>query len=144
MEQQQPPARLFTVEEANRLLPQVRAILQGLRRRRQKIQKLEVKKAVEELSWLREDGSVSPKAQKAVERLEQTQKKEREGFEKDLEELGRLGCQLKDLDEGLVDFFTQRAEALVYLCWKDGEDRIQFWHDLESGFAGRRPIEELR
>lgn len=144
MAEQRPPTQLFTVEEANRLLPQVRAILQELQRRRQKIQRLEEKKAVEELSWLREDGSVSPSAQEALGRFELTQRKELEGFEKGLEEMVRLGAQLKDLDEGLVDFFTRRGEELVYLCWKDGEERIRFWHDLESGFAGRRPIEELR
>ncbi len=143
MVEQRPPARLFTVEEANRLLPEVRVILQELQRRRQRIQKLEAKKAVEELSWLREDGSVSPRAQQALERFEQTQRKELKGFENGLEEMGRLGAQLKDLDEGLVDFFARRGKELVYLCWKDGEERIRFWHDLESGFAGRRPIEEL-
>ncbi len=144
MVEQRPPVRLFTVEEANRLLPRVRVILQELQRGRQRIRKLEAKKAVEELSWLREDGSVSPRAQQALERFEQTQRKELKGFENALEEMGRLGAQLKDLDEGLVDFFARRRGELVCLCWKDGEERIRFWHDLESGFAGRRPIEELR
>lgn len=51
-----------------------------------------------------------------------------------------LGCELKDLDEGLVDFPSHRDGKLVYLCWKRGERQIEFWHDLESGFGGRQPI----
>ncbi len=51
-----------------------------------------------------------------------------------------LGVELKDLDQGLVDFPSMREGKLVYLCWKRGEDRISFWHDLESGFPGRQPL----
>ncbi|MDE3088076.1 MAG: DUF2203 domain-containing protein [Chloroflexota bacterium] len=51
-----------------------------------------------------------------------------------------IGCELKDLDQGLVDFPSYREDKLVYLCWKRGEPRIEFWHDLESGFGGRQPL----
>jgi len=64
-------------------------------------------------------------------------------FEQEILQLDKMGVQLKDLDQGLVDFFTTYEDRLVYLCWKEGEDQIRFWHDLEAGFAGRRPIEEL-
>jgi len=47
---------------------------------------------------------------------------------------------LKDLDQGLVDFPSYRDGKLIYLCWKRGESRIEFWHDLESGIAGRQPL----
>ncbi len=50
------------------------------------------------------------------------------------------GCELKDIDEGLVDFPSYRDGKLVYLCWKRGEERIQFWHDIEAGFGGRHPV----
>jgi len=135
--------KLFTVEEANSLLPQVRQVLGGLRMRRARIQQLERDKAVEELSWLQPDGSVSAKAKQGLARIEKEQKEEIAAFEQSLEQMNRIGAQLKDLDDGLVDFFTSREEELVCLCWKDGEDRIRYWHDLESGFAGRRPLEDL-
>jgi hypothetical protein len=51
-----------------------------------------------------------------------------------------LGCEVKDLDEGLVDFRGRVGEEYVYLCWKYGEADIKFWHALEGGFASRRPI----
>ena len=136
----EPKPKLFSVEEANQLLPQVRQILQELRRFRNEMEELERKKAVEELSWLQPDGTVSPKAQESLEQFEQQQDQKMEVFERTLQGLNAIGGQLKDLDAGLVDFFTARGETLVYLCWKDGEDEIRYWHDLESGFAGRRPL----
>jgi hypothetical protein len=134
---------MFTVEEANRLLPRVKALLAELRQRQVRIQKLEREKAVEELSWLREDGTVSPRAKAAVARLEEEQRAQGKAFEEALERLGRIGAQLKALEAGLVDFLTPRGEELVCLCWKEGEEAIQCWHDLESGFSGRRPISQL-
>ena len=50
------------------------------------------------------------------------------------------GVELKGIDEGLVDFPSHRDGRLVYLCWKRGEERIEFWHDIDSGFAGRQPV----
>lgn len=135
--------RSFTPEEADLLLPRVRQILAFLKSQRDEVVRLEQKKAVEELVWLKEDGSVSPKARQQVERLEVLQRKHAQSFEGGIQQLDTLGVQLKDLDEGLVDFFAHRGGKLVYLCWKDGEDRIRFWHDLETGFAGRRTLEDL-
>ena len=135
--------KLFTVEEANSLLPQVRQILSDLRMRRDRIQQMERDKAVEELSWLQPDGSVSPKAKEGLTRIEKEQKEKIAAFEQALEQMNRIGAQLKDLDDGLVDFFASRGEELVCLCWKDGEDQIRHWHDLESGFAGRRSLDKL-
>ena len=58
-------------------------------------------------------------------------------------EIAELGVEVKDPDLGLVDFRTVRRGREVYLCWKLGEgDRIAFWHDLETGFAGRKIIED--
>jgi hypothetical protein len=51
-----------------------------------------------------------------------------------------LGCELKDLDDGLVDFPSYRQGQLIYLCWKRGEDRIEWWHTMEAGFSGRQPL----
>ena len=50
------------------------------------------------------------------------------------------GALVKDLDEGLVDFPAQREGEEVLLCWRLGEDEISFWHGLEEGFSGRRPL----
>ena len=62
-------------------------------------------------------------------------------FNQRLEVLEDMGCQVKDLNQGLVDFFSVRDGRLVYLCWKEGEEAIRHWHTLDGGFRGRQPIE---
>jgi len=57
-----------------------------------------------------------------------------------LETFKEWGIELKDIDEGLVDFPSYRDGRIVYLCWKRGEARIEFWHDLDSGFLDRQPV----
>lgn len=51
-----------------------------------------------------------------------------------------LGIQLKDVERGLVDFPAWREDREVFLCWHLGEDEVRYWHDLDSGFAGREPL----
>jgi hypothetical protein len=65
------------------------------------------------------------------------------GVARCVNEIHGLGAQVKDADEGLVDFPALHGDEEVLLCWKLGEDEIAFWHDLEEGFAGRRPLDEL-
>lgn len=55
-------------------------------------------------------------------------------------EILRTGAEIKDLDQGLVDFRALREGREVYLCWRFGEGKIAFWHEIETGFAGRQPI----
>jgi len=57
-----------------------------------------------------------------------------------LETFKEWGIELKDIDDGLVDFPSYRDGRIVYLCWKRGEARIEFWHDTDSGFSGRQPV----
>lgn len=59
-----------------------------------------------------------------------------------LEEIQELGCLVKDLDVGLVDFPTIFEGREVYLCWKLGEPSIEFWHGVDEGFAGRKAIDD--
>ena len=61
-----------------------------------------------------------------------------------LQEIADMGVEVKSLDEGLIDFPSVRRGREIYLCWKLGEgDRISWWHEPHTGFAGRRPIKEL-
>jgi hypothetical protein len=59
-------------------------------------------------------------------------------------ELTDIGCELKDANIGLIDFIGRHDGRDIYLCWRLGEDNIQFWHELHAGFAGRQPIATLR
>jgi hypothetical protein len=62
-----------------------------------------------------------------------------------ISKLNEKGIELKDLDQGLIDFPAKRFDENVYLCWKLGEPEVLYWHDLKSGFRGRRLLrpEEL-
>jgi hypothetical protein len=59
-----------------------------------------------------------------------------------IKQVQALGCALKDIDQGLIDFPSMMNGHEVYLCWKLGEERISWWHELGVGFAGRQPLEE--
>lgn len=143
MTEQRAGPRIFTVEQANRLLPKVRGLLQTLRTQRSALYQLEHAVAVTELEGLQLDGAPSPEAETRASAQATQYRDGMAQLQGTLNQLDALGCQLKDLDQGLIDFFTVHQGQLVYLCWKDGEDQIQFWHALEAGFAGRRPITEL-
>ena len=57
-----------------------------------------------------------------------------------VDELSQVGCELKDFPTGLVDFIGRHQGRDVCLCWRLGEDKIEYWHELQSGFAGRQTI----
>jgi hypothetical protein len=59
-----------------------------------------------------------------------------------INEIDSIGVQVKDLDIGLLDFPCQVDDDVILLCWKYGEEKIEFWHGMEEGFRGRKPIDE--
>jgi len=61
-------------------------------------------------------------------------------FYQSIEDLENTGVSLKGLDEGLLDFPAKRFDDEIWLCWKEGETEIKFWHEKDSGFMGRKPI----
>ena len=61
-------------------------------------------------------------------------------FYKSIEDLESLGVVLKGLEQGLLDFPAKRFDEEIWLCWKEGETEIKFWHEKNSGFMGRKPI----
>ena len=61
-------------------------------------------------------------------------------FYKSIEDLENTGVSLKGLDEGLLDFPAKRFDEEIWLCWKEGETEIKFWHEKDTGFMGRKPI----
>jgi len=61
-------------------------------------------------------------------------------FYQSIEDLENTGVSLKGLDEGLLDFPAKRFDEEIWLCWKEGETEIKFWHEKDAGFMGRKPI----
>lgn len=60
-----------------------------------------------------------------------------------IEEIEKTGCLLKDINEGLVDFYSLFEGREILLCWKYGEEKIEYWHEIDNGFMGRKPINIL-
>lgn len=125
--------RLFTLEDANRSLPLVTRIIKDIVRVNDEM--VEIHRQVEKL---RDEGR-SMKAQELSAGF-YALAEEVEGF---AEELEAVGCICKDPRVGLVDFPARAHDRIVFLCWRLGEEKIEFWHELEAGFAGRKPVHGL-
>ncbi len=126
--------QLFTVDHANRTLPLVRRIIEDVVREHRRWQE-----AIVELdplvSGVRAD-LPDPRAV-ALEREIQGIAREIDQFQAELES---LGIQLKDRRIGLIDFPSEMDGRRVLLCWRLGEASVQFWHDENTGYAGRQPL----
>lgn len=122
--------KYFSLEDANALLPLVRVLMEQMFDLREQAMALrpDVWPVLEKAA----DNGGSRKAGELLEIFQQ--------FETIFKELKSLGCELKGLEQGLVDFPTMRDGRVVYLCWKYNEPEISFWHDVDAGFAGRQPL----
>ena len=129
--------RHFTPEEANAALAEVRPIVEEMvERRRAHVEALARQEELE--GRIRGNGGGIPPATLA----EAAGEVEREARElaRTIDELNERGVQVKDVDEGLIDFPALRHGETVLLCWRLGEDEIRYWHSVEDGFAGRREL----
>ena len=123
--------KYFTVAEANRLIPRISALVEGLRHNRRRLQNQ--RPAAEALARKAEgNGGGGAASTYLVDYLAT--------FQRAMAEIEGVGVILKDLERGLIDFPHWRDGREVYLCWKLGEERIAYWHDIDSGYAGRQPL----
>ena len=129
----QAAAALWTLERANRALPLVRRIVADLVQAHAKWRDLVERFTIATaLSTTRP----SPEAER-LQREAERAATEIEGF---VQELAELGVECKSLESGLVDFPAERDGRVVYLCWRDGEEAVTHWHEVDAGFAGRQPL----
>jgi hypothetical protein len=119
--------RVFTVEEANALLPELRRSLDAIRQARHQV--LEGAEPFRGRAATNGGGEQRPEYWQAMSTLRE-----------ELEGLIALGIVLRDAESGLVDFPARVDGREVFLCWRPDEDRVGYWHGPESGFAGRRPL----
>lgn len=132
--------RHFSPEEANAELEHVRPLVeQMVEHRRAHVEALEQQEALE--ARIKGNGGGIPPAVLA----DATAAVEREArsLARTVDAIVEHGAEVKDIDEGLIDFPALHRGETVLLCWRLGEDEIRYWHRVEDGFAGRRPVEEL-
>jgi hypothetical protein len=128
---------LFTLEQAEALLPQVRDEVLAMQALKAEIDELRVdlSDVVQKSAGnghVRDEEAIGEKRRRAETRVAELNER--------LERLNGWGVELKGIDEGLIDFPSEREGRTVYLCWRLGEERIEWWHELDTGFAGRQPL----
>jgi len=130
---------LFTPDEANRLLPTLEPLMRRLQAKRQELRQRE--RGLEEFrTRASRDGGVMPGSDVSETRGEAARLLTE--IREEVQEIESWGCVVKDLERGLVDFLARRGREQVYLCWHLGETEIRYWHGLQEGFAGRKPLQE--
>jgi hypothetical protein len=133
--------RIFTVEEANALLPTLELALGDLARLRSELeQAIRAVGGADEAVGILQRGEIpAPGCEAAAGRL----RRAAEGVGGAVERVNALGCVLKDVEIGLVDFYAMRDDEPVFLCWQLGEPAVAHWHPLDTGFDSREPIEGI-
>ena len=123
--------RYFTVEQANAALMIIRPVMDEIQAIREEI--------------LRTQPDVWPVVQKAAgnggSRAASLMAQSFDRLDKLVHQILDMGAILKDINTGLLDFPSIREDHEVYLCWRYGEQRIEFWHEIDAGFAGREPLD---
>lgn len=129
--------RIYTLEEARALLPEVRPVVERMAISYRKVRGMQAQ-VVAASRGVSADGNLitdpfDDGADDPTGRLVQE-------IEEMAAKLDGWGIEVKDPERGLIDFHWEKDGRLVYLCWELGEDDIRYWHHLDAGFAGRRPI----
>ncbi len=121
--------RLFTLAEAQTLLPEIKRHFNQIDRARRTMNRLapEAKRAAEESG-----GGGMPRGAEYARAIT--------NLMLGVQEILSYGVEIKDFERGLCDFPSERDGRIVYLCWQRGEETIEWWHDLDTGFAGRQPL----
>ena len=129
--------RYFTAEEANEALLEVRPLTEELVGHRRALVELQERQSAVTARIAGNGGNVEPhELQEVQAQLDE----EVAGIARCVARIHEVGALVKDLDDGLVDFPATRDGRDVLLCWRLGEDEIGFWHGLDEGFSGRKPL----
>jgi len=126
-------ARTYTLAEARAALPQVKVLMARIQNARQAILRLRPT-AWPVIQKAASNGGSQAAGEVALHTIT---------LEEAVKAILAMGIYIKDLDHGILDFLGMRAGEEVLLCWRYGEGDINFWHDLNAGFAGRQAIDDL-
>jgi hypothetical protein len=129
--------RYFTLEEANEALEELRPLAEQMVDRRRQLVEAQARRASLGAQVGTNGGDLTPSDfAEADEQLELAATELAESIER----IQGAGALIKDLDRGLLDFPALRDGEEILLCWHVGEDEIRFWHGVDEGFAGRKPL----
>ena len=121
----------FSVNDANKILPLVIKKFNYAKKAKAEVRKMEqqLTSEITPTTSLEEYTIIKRKLNSSITKFYQS-----------IEDFENTGVYLKGLDEGLLDFPAKRFDEEIWLCWKEGETEIKFWHEKDTGFMGRKPI----
>ena len=128
---------MFTLEEANAALTELRPIVERMVQHRRNLTAAQVRQAELVTRIAGNGGDMVPSD---LQDLAETIQREADAISDCAEQIDQAGAQVKSLEEGLLDFPAKRGVEDVLLCWKLGEDEIRFWHGTDEGFSARKPV----
>jgi hypothetical protein len=129
--------RVFTLEEANAALTELRPIVERMVQHRRDLTAAQTRQAELVTRIAGNGGDMVPSD---LQDLAETIQREADAISDCAEQINQAGAQVKSLEEGLLDFPAKRGEEDVLLCWKLGEDEIRFWHGTDEGFSARKRL----
>ena len=129
--------RIFTLEEANAAVVELRPVVERMVRHRKKLVAAQ-KRQTELLTRIAGNGGDLQTSD--LREVAEAIQSEADAIGACAEQIDAAGAQIKSLEDGLLDFPAQRNGEDVLLCWKLGEDEIGFWHGVDEGFTGRKPL----
>lgn len=130
--------RLYTLEEARGVLPEIIPVLEQLRLAYVELRAI---RALEAVTTKRTSGDGNLLEMSAGSASGDARVQElTDALQQAADLLEARGILLKDAERGLIDFYSERQGEVVFLCFQLGEDDIRYWHHLEAGFAGRQPL----
>jgi hypothetical protein len=138
---QSAPPKLWSVEEANASLDRLRELLPQLKAWAVRLGKIHAELQRLSQFWGKELGAQDIPDRDLKLRLEEEWKRLTGRLESEVKRLEAEGITVKDLENGLVDFYSRRRGEVVFLCWRRGEPDVGFWHPLSGGFRSRKPLE---
>jgi hypothetical protein len=129
--------RVFTLEEANAALTELRPIVERMVQHRRDLTAAQARQSELVTRIAGNGGDMVPSD---LHDLAETIQREADAISDCAEQINQVGAQVKSLEEGLLDFPAKRGEEDVLLCWKLGEDEIRFWHGTDEGFSARKRL----
>lgn len=135
------PPRLWTVSQANDRLERLRELLPELRAWVVRLGQVQLELQRLSRFWGKELSAQDIPDRDQKVRLEEEGHRLAQRLETEVKRLQEEGIEIKDLEHGLVDFYSRRRGEVIYLCWRTGESTVSYWHPLAGGYRSRRPLE---
>lgn len=131
-------AHFYTVAEANAMLPELAELLRGMQLQGQQLAAMQGRVAAVQRK-VRSNGYHNP-TEDAL--LSQGARQTEDALRSGIEQLAAWNIELKDLQRGLIDFPAHREGRTVFLCWEMGEEEVAFWHEVDTGYDSRLPLDD--